>query len=278
MPDAKVWLTTIDDRTCGAADPELVKAWYDEVFTNEEHDRMDREHDAMNEEWRRQSFKQFISSPPPRSGTMIVTASKLQRTITYTGIDRVLKLSVDTSGFLKRMGRSARESDSVTNLVVALKSELDKIPANEQDSRSLEVSPSVAGIWLIVLTEYTRLVTLLEKRVATQPELGGIRNANSAEDAANKLASQMQEQLSLPIEALDVIVAAQDKREREERDAKRKEEKEKDKDDIAKDPNVLNAPHRGRRSAAGSDSLVLDDVAKARIKKDKAKDKPAKKK
>lgn len=156
---------------------------------------------------------------------MIITASKLQRTLTYTGIDRVLKLSTDAAGFLRRMGRSTREADSVTNLAVRLKSELDKIPANEQDPRSIEIDASVAGAWLIVLTEYTRAVTLLEKKVAAQPELGGIRNANSAEDAANKLAEQMQDQLRLPIRTLDTVVAEQD--------------------DIAKDAKVVNAPHRG---------------------------------
>lgn len=202
---------------------------------------------------------------------MIVTASKLQRTITYAGIDRVLKLSIDTTGFLKRMGRSVRESESVTNLVTRLKSELDKIPANEQDSRSLDVDPQVATIWLIVLTEYTRVLTLLEKKVAAQPELGGIRNANSAEDAANKLAAQMQDQLSLPIQSLDSIVADQDKREREERDAKKKEEK-----DIAKDTGVTNAPTLGRRtSATGKVPLALMDNGRV---KGKTAGKPAKKK
>lgn len=202
---------------------------------------------------------------------MIVTASKLQRTLTYTGIDKVLKLSIDTTGFLKRMGRSTRESESVTNLVVNLKAEIDKIPANEQDARSLEVAPAVATVWLLVLTEYRRTVRLLEKKVNEQPELGGIRNANTAEDAANKLAEQMQEQLNLPVQSLDVIIAEQDRREREERAEKKAEEKKEV--DIAKDPNVVSAPHRGRASAAGKTPLALmDDGRKT------AKGKPAAKK
>lgn len=213
---------------------------------------------------------------------MIVSASKLQRTITYTGIDKVLKISIDASGYLKRLGRLTREADSVTNLVTNLKAELDKVPSSEQDTIGFEVAPDVARAWLTCLTEYTRAVTLLEKKVNAQPELGGIRNANSAEDAADKLAAQMQDQLSLPIQSLDSIVAEQDKRSKE------------DDDDIAKDPTVVDAPHRGVETKAdapadapkraGSKSTkhtseakpTKDDLARWKEKrtKDKAKAEP----
>jgi hypothetical protein len=147
---------------------------------------------------------------------MIVKATKLQRDITYHGIDDVLKLSVDTSGALKRLNRSPRDAESVTNLVTSLKSELDKIPSHEQDEIAIEVNTDVSRVWLTVLEMYTRRVTRMEKAANNMPELGGLRNANTAEDSANKLAAQMQDQLNLPIQTLDSIIADQEKRERDE--------------------------------------------------------------
>lgn len=146
---------------------------------------------------------------------MIVNASKLQRDITRIGIDKVLKIATDASGYLKRLNRSPREAESVINLVTVLKSELDKIPTAEHDTVAVEINSDVAKVWLTVLAEYTRAVTLLEKKVNAQPELGGIRNANSAEDAADKVAAQMQEQLNLPIQSLESIVAQQDENDKE---------------------------------------------------------------
>jgi hypothetical protein len=179
---------------------------------------------------------------------MIVIASKLQRTITYTGIDKVLKISTDAGGYLHRLGRSTREPDSVINLVTNLKAELDKVPSSEQDPVAHEVDPDVAKVWLTALTEYTRSVTLLEKKVAAQPELGGIRNANTSEEAANKLATQMQEQLQLPIQSLESLMAEQEQREAtEQRTA----------EDQAFVDGVSPAPHRGRRSSAGTDPLAV---------------------
>ncbi|HEY2851114.1 MAG TPA: hypothetical protein VGI97_14640 [Gemmatimonadaceae bacterium] len=146
---------------------------------------------------------------------MIVSASKLQRDITRTGIDKVLKIATDAAGYLKRLNRSPREAESVINLITNLKAELDKVPSAEQDTVAIEVSPDLAKAWLTALAEYTRVVTLLEKKVNAQPELGGIRNANSTEDAADKLASQMQDQLHLPIQSLESIVAQQDENDKE---------------------------------------------------------------
>ncbi|HEX7828667.1 MAG TPA: hypothetical protein VF787_03390 [Thermoanaerobaculia bacterium] len=147
---------------------------------------------------------------------MIVTTSKLQRTITLTGIEKVKQISVDASGYLKRLNVSPREAESVLNRVHALKAELDKVPSHEQGEVAIEVNTDVSRVWLTTLVEYTRTVTLLERKVAQQPELGGIRSANTAEEAANKLAAQMQDQLNLPIQNLDSIIAEQEKREKEE--------------------------------------------------------------
>lgn len=173
---------------------------------------------------------------------MIVTTSKMQRIITLTGIEKVKAIATDASGYLKRLGRSPREADSVVNLVTRLKSELDKIPSHEQGEVAVEIETDVSRVWLTVLVEYTRQVTLLERKIAQQPELGGIRNANTAEEAANKLAAQMQEQLNLPIQNLDSIISEQEKREKEE--------------DKAMKEATSPGPHRGVGKAAADDGLA----------------------
>lgn len=147
---------------------------------------------------------------------MIVTTTKLQRILTQVGIEKVKSIAVDAGGYLKRLNKSPREADSALNLVTVLKAELDKIPSHEHGEVAVEVSTDVSRIWLTVLVEYTRTVTLLERKIAQQPELGGIRNANTAEEAANQLAKQMQEQLELPVQSLDSIIADQEKREKAE--------------------------------------------------------------
>lgn len=144
---------------------------------------------------------------------MIVNATKLQRLLTMHGIDGVLKLAVDTSGALKRLNRSPREADSVTNLVTALKSEVEKVPSHEHGEVAIEVNPDVGKVWMVVLTTYTRRVTRVVKS-AGQLELQ--TNYNVVGDACDGLAKQLQEQLDLPIQSLDSIIAEQEQRERDE--------------------------------------------------------------
>lgn len=162
---------------------------------------------------------------------MIVTASKLQRKISYIGLDDVLKLSVDTAGALKRLERSPREAESVTNLVTNLKAALDQCPSSEQGNHAYLVEPEIARVWLTVLTAFVRRATRVEKQ-ATQIQF--TTNANSVEDAAEKLAAQLQEQLQLPIQSLDSIVDEQTKREAADRDYDRQMATE-----------TSPAPHRG---------------------------------
>lgn len=144
---------------------------------------------------------------------MIVGTSKLQRQISMHGIDDVLKLSTDTSGALKRLNRSPREADSVTNLVSALKSEIEKVPSHEHGEVAIEVNPDVGKVWMVVLTTFTRRVTRVVKS-AQQLELQ--TNENTVGDACDKLAGQLQEQLDLPIQSLDSIIAEQEQREKDE--------------------------------------------------------------
>lgn len=145
---------------------------------------------------------------------MIVTVTKLQRQITMHGCELLLKLSTDTAAALKRMDRQSREADSVTNLVTNLKAELNKFPSYEAEACAMEVKPDLAKVWMTALAMYTRAVSRIEK-AAGQIEM--TTDANTKEDAAQKIANQLQEQLNLPLESLDAIVSAQDKREAEER-------------------------------------------------------------
>lgn len=163
---------------------------------------------------------------------MIVTLTKLQRQISYHGIDDAMKLSVDTAGALKRLNRSSREADSVTNLIGVLKAELDKIPTSEPDAVRLEIKPDVAKAWLTALALYARRVSRVEK-AAQQIEMQ--TGANTLEDAADKIANQLQEQLELPMQNLEAIIAEQDERERKEKEADRK---------FAE--GLQPAPHRGK--------------------------------
>jgi hypothetical protein len=150
---------------------------------------------------------------------MLVTLTKLQRQISYHGIDDATKLSVDTAAALKRLNRNSREADSVTNLIGVLKSELDKIPTSELDAVRLEIKPDVAKAWLTALALYARRVSRVEK-AAQQIEMQ--TGANTLEDAAEKIANQLQEQLDLPLQSLESIISEQDERERKEKEADKK--------------------------------------------------------
>lgn len=147
---------------------------------------------------------------------MIVVTSQLQRDISQHGIEDVLKLAGDTSGNLKRLDRSPREADSVTNLASGLKMELDKIPTSEHGQCAVEVNTDVARTWMTVLATHARRVARITQAAAKLPELGDLRNKTQTEQAADSLVEQLQGQLNLPIQTLDSILADQDAREKEE--------------------------------------------------------------
>lgn len=163
---------------------------------------------------------------------MIVVVSKLQRQITMHGVELLLKLSIDTASALKRLGRPSREADSVTNLTTALKQELSKFPSYEADAASMEIKPDLAKVWLVALAMYTRLVTRIEEKAA---QIEMTTTANTLEDAAEKIAAQLQEQLELPMQSLAGIIAEQDKREAAEKKA-----------DADFGKGLSPAPHRGK--------------------------------
>ncbi len=135
---------------------------------------------------------------------MIVVTSSLQRKITLHGIEDVSKLATNTSGNLKRMNASSRESDSVLNRVGVLKNELDKVAPNEEGSVGIEIDPHIGRIWVTVLQAYKRRAVRVE-RSATQIDMD-IGSPSYAE-AAEKLNGQLHEQLDLEVQTLDSIVA-----------------------------------------------------------------------
>ncbi len=191
---------------------------------------------------------------------MFVLITPAQRDIVKIALVNQKKLAVDAYSLLRRLGKSEKPALEAQGTIEYLMDSFDKMNIGARDDKKWELPhPDAAKMLRSALGNWARQA--LQRSEAAQ-QLSLTTNVNKAEGEAQALLTQLNDQLSLPLIDINAFV--------EEIEAK-PEKKEKP---MEMDTDVQPAPHRGRRSSAGSEPLVLMDGGATK----KGAGKPAKKK
>ena len=174
---------------------------------------------------------------------MFITTTPAQRDIIKIALLNQKKLASDLFSVLKRLGEHERLALKCQGLVEYLLDEFDKMNVGERDQKKWELMPDGAKMLRAAIGNWAR-VALLRSEAAAQLSL--TTNVSKQETEAQQILNQLNDQLTLPLIDIGAYV--------EQMEAKPEKE---EKGDIAADRDVQPAPHRGRRSSAGSDPLVL---------------------
>lgn len=187
---------------------------------------------------------------------MFVTTTPAQRDIVKIALANQKKLALDGYSILKRLGKSERPALEAQGIIEFLLDSFDKMNIGERDNKKWDLPHHDAAKMLRSALGNWARQALQRSEAAAQLSL--TTNVNKAEAEAQNLLNQLNDQLSLPLLDINAFVDQVE------------EKPDKEKPDIAADRDVSPAPHRGRRSSAGSEPLVLNAAGK--------KGKPAKKK
>jgi hypothetical protein len=184
---------------------------------------------------------------------MFLLTTAAQRDIIKVALVNQKKLANDLFSVLKRLGKSERPALEAQGVVEHLLDEFEKMNIGERDQKKWDLMPEGAKMLRAALGNWARQA-LARSEAAAQLSL--TTNVSKQETEAQQLLNQLNDQLSLPL--LDINAYVEQIEERPEA---------KEPIDIATDRDVQPAPHRGRRSSAGSDPLVLDKSKKGGRKK-----------
>jgi hypothetical protein len=183
---------------------------------------------------------------------MFLLTTAAQRDIIKVALVNQKKLANDLFSVLKRLGESERPALKAQGIVEYLIDEFEKMNVGERDQKKWDLQPDGAKMLRAALGNWARQA-LARSEAAAQLSL--TTNVSKQETEAQQLLNQLNDQLSLPL--IDIGAYVEQMEEKPEA---------KEPVDMATDRDVQPAPHRGRRSSAGSDSLVLD-INKKRPKK-----------
>lgn len=184
---------------------------------------------------------------------MQVTTTPQQREIIKVALVNQKKLANDLFSVLKRLGKPERLALECQGVVNYLIEAFDRMNIGERDQKKWEITLDGAEMLRSALGNWARQA--LQRSEAAQ-QLSLTTNVNKQEGEAQSLLNALNEQLELPLLGINEFV--------EEIEAKPEKE---DKVDMVADRDVAPAPHRGRRSSAGSDALVLSDGGKKGAKR-----------
>lgn len=182
-----------------------------------------------------------------------------QREIIDVALKNQKKLSIDAFSMLKRLGKPETVATEAQGAVEYLIDSFKAMNVGERDAKDWEINQQGAEQLRAALTNFQRQAT---KQNDSAHQYTLTTDVHKKTKVVQDVFDQVSEQLSLDMMPIADAVA--------EMNAKppRADEEDED-DDLADDDGVQPAPHRGRRSSAGTDPLVLGAGKKAKAAKKK---------
>jgi hypothetical protein len=179
-----------------------------------------------------------------------------QREIIDVALKNQKKLAQDAYSLLKRLGKSEAPATEAQGAVEYLMDTFKAMNIGERDAKDWEINQQGAEQLRAALVNFSRQAA---KQNESAHQFTLMTDLSKKTKAVQDVFDQVSEQLNFGLMPIGAAV--------EEMNAKPPRTDEDGEDgDLAKDDGVQPAPHRGRRSSAGSDPLVLaDGGAKSRV-------------